>query len=825
MRPDENLTPHPPLRNHSEGELNTPLREDGEVLGVRFFERIGLLGAAFISFDTAILAWRQGPVFVYPLSALLSLAAWIVGIAASILALNTPFHRRWSWLMLVSMIGFGCTFALVNVQDAAPLTLPRADNEMIGRYALAALKSGQNPYSWNFSDMVRVFGNVGDERTPLLDGSYQNRLTYPALSVVLLWLFDRIGLGEARTIDLIFYIALISLIFVGTPDRFRPVILLPLAALKMLTPLALSGVQDVVWSALLVAMLLNWRRPILRAVLFGLAISFRQQPWFIAPFLLIALWHAPGTARDRLRRAAIFLAISGGLFVLINLPFALNDWEGWRLGAFEPAYAAFNVYSFGFGALSTTGIAPFPRTFYTIIQLSLLGGAIYLYARHPRAIGHLIWLVPPLFFWLYYRGLPNYWLFWIPPLLAAIVLPRGTDGRGLPRPYPMPIVVGTRPAASAIYPAASVTSVIIVALILIGDLGLAAHYLSLPPAITLTYAPPLLTVNYAQIGQLDVRVGNHSGRLFKPRFAVQWEPNNQALPWTILNGPESLAPGESAVYTISANEVPTKAIPIKQAAQVVVSDADGDYERRALATILPDTTPSRVDFDQIDNADFRYWPLDWDVPQSWLLQPTAYVEAHTTFDSSAPQAALTLTLDNPTLDRPPADDPHELTPIRLTQTITFPARFSIWVNPSEVMTEPLHEAYGVEIDDGAHHLWIVFGGALHTIDHLAIDASAYTVVYLPAPLDTWSLQPIDLAGLYTQIGWTLPNPSPRLRYGVHYQAIQVRLSLIGTSNTRIESIWHFGAIVSDPATADFDRMIGAALDQMLITPTARPPGK
>jgi uncharacterized membrane protein len=38
-------------------------------------------------------------------------------------------------------------------------------------------------------------------------------------------------------------------------------------------------------------MVLVWQRPTLRAVLFGLACAYRQQPWLVAPFLLICIWN------------------------------------------------------------------------------------------------------------------------------------------------------------------------------------------------------------------------------------------------------------------------------------------------------------------------------------------------------------------------------------------------------------------------------------------------------------------------------------------------------------------------------------------------------
>ncbi|MHB8630041.1 MAG: hypothetical protein ACYDEO_28050 [Aggregatilineales bacterium] len=749
--------------------------------------RIGLLAAGLLFFDVGFGLWEQGQAFVYPPVGLLSVLAWIAGVLTSVLALSVTSDRRWTWLALFSMIAFGLHIFYLNAQNTTPLTLDRTDNEMIGKFALEALKHGQNPYSWNFSDIVRVYENSGTTRTPFLDGSYQNRLTYPALPTLILWAFDRIGLGQARIVNLIFYTFLLVLMFVSAPRSLRPLILLPLAAMKLFTEIALSGAQDVVWSALLVSMILAWRRPLWRAVLFGLAVSFHQQPWFIAPFLVLTLWQARGTAIERLRRIAVFIGISGGLFVAINLPFMISDFTGWRQGVFEPAYAAFNMYSQGLGVLSMYGIASLPRDFYTLLQVSFFGCALLVYWRHPRAIGPAVWIVPGIFFWLYYRGLSNYWLFWIPPLLVALTS--------------QPLFGGIRFFDIPAKRRASLTAVLVAGVAFV-SVGVGLRYLTAPALITLVARPPFLTTyGGGWIGQLDVTVSNTSTALFSPRFAVQSEPGGQALPWTILTGPESLMPGATGMYTISADTVPSKAIPINQSAQIVVSDAGGNYALRALLTIPAQTNPAAID--PIDNPAFTAWPIDASTPQDWQLQPPPQTQIDMAIVSTAGHDALTLTLQR-------IPDSPTLIPLRLSQIVAFPRQFSLWVYPPHAMTQPLTDAYGIEINDGTHRLWIVFGGERN---YMAIDPAGPIVAYMAAPSNVWSEQAIDLAGLYAQIGWPLPAFSTRIRNGVVYQARQVQFSLIVGSTTQLETIWRFGGIKQLASITDFNQVITDTLDR------------
>src|SRR5258708_38889326 len=125
--------------------------------------------------------------------------------------------------------------------------------------------------------------------------------------------------------------------------------------------------------------------------------------------------------------------------------------------------------------------------------------------------------------------------------------------------------------------------------------------------------PPFLTMyGGGWIGQMTVEVSNASAMRFSPRFAVQSEPGGQALPWTILAGPESLTPGTTGMYTIRADGAVSKAIPIRQSAQIVASDAGGNYTLRALLTIPAESDPSAVE--PVDNPNFTDWPIDSSLP-------------------------------------------------------------------------------------------------------------------------------------------------------------------------------------------------------------------
>lgn len=755
--------------------------------------RIGLLSAGLIFFGVAFGLW-QDQTFTSPLNLTLSFAAWAGGAVTIILAFVRAPQRRWSWLILVSSVVLSLQSAYSGTQTYSPLLANHSDNEMIAKYAVEALKDGQNPYSWNFTDMLRVYRDRGDI-TPLLDGSSQNRVTYPALPTLTLWLLDKIGLGQVRTLGLIAWLILLCLIFISCPEPARPVILLPLLLLKWLMALSLGGLQDVVWCTLLVGMILAWQHPTkgrgtLRAILFGLAISYRQQPWFIAPFLLVILWNEPGSVAQRLRRIAYFIGMSAGVFLIINLPFMLWNFRDWWLGTFEPAYAPFSLFSQGgLADLSVFGIAALPREFYSVAQVSFYVVALVIHARHPRFVGQAFWIFPGIFFWLYYRSLSNYWIYWLPPLLVALIHWRSVTRMTAANP-------ARRVALSAIV-ALTITAI---------NVLLAAYYLRLSPAIAVSYRLPLRTSADGQvIEQISLSVTNSSIGVFRPRFAVQYDPGSQALPWTILSGSESLGPGESGAYLISAEGVLGTGLPTNTDGQIVVTDADGNYLLRGLCTVAAGaarTNPAAPDL--IANPDFALWPIGSGLPQDWNADLAKDVTVSTGLSVVDGRNSLSLHVVNASEDSTAA-----LTPVKLTQQTTFPGPLSIWVYPTLAAVQPEKAVYGLEIDDGIHRLRVLFGESdLHG------QAGGVAFVYLRAPLNQWSEQKVDLTQLYGLFGWPLPDYSIRYSGGLQYAARQIQFSLIAGSSLSPETDWTFGPIqqADDFASPDSpDQRVAEAL--------------
>lgn len=757
-----------------------------------FVLRVGLVGTSVVLFNAANTWWLPGRAFLFPAHFILSVFTWTIGIGIGGLALVRRLPHRVEWIIPISLIGALLTSAYINQKFSAPLSAFHTDNEMIAQFAVETLKDGQNPYEWNYSDMLRVYRDR-EHYTAMIDGTYQNRLTYPALPTLLLWGidvsgFDPFGMGPVRALSLMAHIVMLGLIFVGSPENIRPVALLPLLALKDLESSTLGGVQDVIWSALLIGALYTWHRPRWRAILFGLACSFRQQPWFAMPFLLIYLWHEPVPRFERLRRMGYFVLVSLGVFLIINLPFIIWNPEAWLLGTLEPVYAAFNFMSHGLGILTQYDIVPLPRTFYTGLQFSVLAIMVVVHWFYARPIGQAFWIFPGIMFWVYYRGLANYWIFWVPVILFAIL--RALEDRRFSPVVPSLTTMPPR-RTKHIIPLMVITAVILV------NVLRGIYLVQRRPPLVLSYVAPVEVTTDSLVNRLTLVVTNRAEKPFAPRFAVQSDSNAQPMPWYITSGPEILKPGDVGQYVITAQGVSSKVFSAQEEAQVVVTDAGEDYNISGILRIPAGA--AYADSDLIANPDFRYWRQDDSIPDGWTLVTEQGVLAKLSLAQVDKRLAITFTTStNPSVQKLPV--------ARLIQRVTFPDAFTFWVYPTVLSTDPTREIYGIEFEDGIHRLWILFGDSDATGTLLSEN---HRYVFHRAPLNQWSPQTIDLQVLYERFGWQLPTPTVRAIRGAQHTVPQGMLSLIAASTVQSAAKWQFGPIEQSKPT---ESLVKKALD-------------
>ena len=189
----------------------------------------------------------------------------------------------------------------------------------------------------------------------------------------------------------------------------------------------LPGVFDILWVLPLLFGMKYWHRERfdLAAVFVGLAFAVKQTPWFIGPFLAVWLYMESESYRQFGKRAAVCLIYGFAAFLVPNLPFILWNPTAWVRGTLTPIVgggAPLVKQGVGMTFISVSGLYSLPKTYFTILMLSILSSLIVLYALYFEKLKWTAWVLPALVLWFNYRSLQNYFIFFIPVAYYAVLL-------------------------------------------------------------------------------------------------------------------------------------------------------------------------------------------------------------------------------------------------------------------------------------------------------------------------------------------------------------------------------------------------------------------
>ncbi|MFN8451243.1 MAG: hypothetical protein U0521_22350 [Anaerolineae bacterium] len=640
-------------------------------------------------------------------------------------ALFRPSSRL-RWLVLTALIVETLVSASVWLQNTGTNLdgfasqrsgVENIDSGIYNEIAAHLFLRGENPYTWDFSQSFNILRTSQAASTPVASGSISAQYAYPALTFLLPAPFVALGLPGNFAVTLLAHLGLLVLLFLRAPARFQPLVLLPVFVVDIFEKLSFAGNIDIVWAFFITAMILCWDRSIIRAVLFGLAISYKQNVWLIAPFLLVQLWYEGETPSEFIRRAVRFALIGGGAFGLLNAPFFLANPQAWLHGVFQPMFDNMvYVSDGGLSTLVTAGIATIPKSYFSVATVVILLLLLFLYWRHFSVLRDVVWIMPGIVMWFGYRNLQSYWIYWLFPVLAVLIMQVAR---------PLPTIPRRSWRLSAVITCAALV-------------GLAAGaVVSTTDAVRLELVSPVLNNSRGRMAELSIRVTNNGADVLTPRFFVQ-KSLGTPLPWRITSGSETLLPGESAVYSIESDRDDTSPMPF-EAAALSVLDAGGNY---ALArTLALDADRSFLWPDAIPNPGFRFWTEDGLSPVYWPL-------------SVAPPEAGSIRMtqvdgrDALALQVAPSDSASS---VSVETQIIFPqTEFGVWVyrEPNQASGTVLQ---GIEFT-GQQHLLIVFGEE----DRRTSLPNGTLVIQRAIPSGVWSYQPIDLVALYEQAGWQLP---------------------------------------------------------------------
>jgi hypothetical protein len=683
--------------------------------------RVGLISSGMILLHLAFMIVSAAPLSASPGAVTAVVISGILGLllvsSGGLLAI--PSSLRWL-VLLACLLNLGVRSVLWG-QDPQSLATVTVDPALYTDLAADLLRHGENPYTWDLSGAFTLYRTSYEGSTAQLDAANESHYSYPALPILLAASAKCMNLRGTFEVLLLAYAATLVVLFLSSPRFLQPLILLPLAIGIDMTSLNLIGVTDILWAGLLVGTIVSWRRRTLRAILFGLAACTKQIPWFLLPFLVMHVYRE-ATRDEPIQEVLHFLVVSGATFMTVNAPFIVWNLEEWLRGIGRPLQNDLILFSQGgLSSISQLGLVRLPKSFYLVATLSVYGLLMFCYWRHYGVVSHTIWVVPGIVLWCLYRSLVSYWAYGVFPALAALATraPPGYRSENAGASWKLTLAV---------------VSMVVGAL-------LGASILLSQQAAPVEVDPifPMFT-ELGRVTEMDVEVVNRSLRTLKPRFAIQSRhASGNPLPWYIDRGPRSLPPGRSAIYTIASNRH-DRAFYAHDAAHLIVTDAGGDYSLSSISPIAPDY--SFLWPDAIPNPAYRYWDSHTKIPASWH------------FATEPPDAGMTA----------PGDEEGTL---RLTlqardtgaswaaveNLVTFPANpFGIWVYPDPPLDNSSSVIYGLEIDDGDHRLWFVFGPQ----DYTGSVGGNHHVVSRIVPSRTWSLQQIDVVSAYAEAGWDFP---------------------------------------------------------------------
>jgi hypothetical protein len=565
--------------------------------------RIGLIGAGVGWLGITERVLSSGLPIEHPLHLLILILSGLAAFGMSIGGAITPLPDRWRRLILPAYCLQMLCVVILWISSAGqtwvgiPLSaLVQTDAALYSEFAAEVLMAGHNPYTWDFAATSILYQTGNEAGTPTLAGLPESPYAYPALSFLVTLPFRWVGLPGIFSAILLGYLAVFGLLYKCTSPLLRPVILIPMLIGYWINPITfnLIGVTDIIWVALLIGMISSWGNPVARIGWFGLAVSFKQTPWLIAPFLFILLWKQEGG-----RRASLFLLGSGLVFIGINAPFAFADPLHWLGGVLTPLQAPLIYY--GQGALTNLvqyGVAPLPKSFFLALSLSILLFLLFVYWRHFPVIGAAVWVLPAIYMWFSYRALITYWSYWIYPALASLSLFTSAT--------PQPTRASWRITGGIfVCGAIAFTSVGWI-------LG------NRPFSVEMSLVPPLWLQANGRLTRLQIEVTNrHTGHAITPRFAFQHpQSSGNPLPLVIESGPSQLQSGQTGRYTVIARSL-ADTVYVAEYSQVVLTDAGGDYDARAVLTIPPDLSFNWPEL--IPNPRFLYWS-DPRAPVYWQLK-------------------------------------------------------------------------------------------------------------------------------------------------------------------------------------------------------------
>lgn len=286
------------------------------------------------------------------------------------------------------------------------------DESVIDLYSAHLFLQGMNPYNPALVSGAFSFYNFPVyATTPLTTGGFVHYLTYPAFSFLVM--VPTAIFGTKSSLEMIPFFAIpIFLAWYRAWSRkewaHSFLIIFPFLGLSIYTSQVEFADLNIVWVVLVMISYYVLPRTKLSGFIFGMALSVKQFPVIVVPFMLYYVYREYGrnkTVNWFLLLVAAFLLING-YFMIIGFKLFLSS-----IVANETAHLL--GVGFGVSQISFLGFVNLPSEYFTFIMLGLSIFFLALYVLKFDSLKFALFSFPIIIFLFNYRLFVQYVMYWL----------------------------------------------------------------------------------------------------------------------------------------------------------------------------------------------------------------------------------------------------------------------------------------------------------------------------------------------------------------------------------------------------------------------------
>ncbi|MCL4336403.1 MAG: hypothetical protein M1344_04135 [Candidatus Thermoplasmatota archaeon] len=296
------------------------------------------------------------------------------------------------------------------------------DEMTIDYYAAHLLLSGLNPYNPTLTSNVFSYYGIPINQmpnlsTPIATGGFVTGFSYPSLSA--LAFIPANILGISPSVSLVpFYVVPVIIILRLYHIKSDMKMAMIASLVLVLNPAYLSqvaaGEPDILWVIFVMLSLISVRNPYISGMFMGLAVSVKQIPVFIIPFMIYFIYKEYGR-----NRSVLWVFSSIASFLVINFYFIATSPTLFIHAVLAPEFQPIIGIGFGPSQISFLNIIPITQRFFPLMVIAVLVVSLVFYITFYRRIRYAFPAFQIVIFLFNYRLLAGYLIFW--PIISLVI--------------------------------------------------------------------------------------------------------------------------------------------------------------------------------------------------------------------------------------------------------------------------------------------------------------------------------------------------------------------------------------------------------------------